>query len=133
MGAKHDAEVTQARIEARRAELHARIAVLKATWRERINPRVLVATGAALGFVLERVVTYRQHKPVIYNVDRRKRHKVKQGKSALVRLLPFAQLAATRWLADRAERPDEPQDQSPRSMSRAASSTPRRVNGLSRH
>ena len=133
MGARKDAATVATRIDARRAELRARIAVLKAGWRDYIDPKVLLATGAAVGFVLERVITYRRHKPVIYNVDRRGHHKVKQGKSALVRLLPFAQLAAARWLAERADNEPDDAGQSPRSMTRAASSAPRRVNGLSRH
>lgn len=131
MGLRNDIDDTERRIAARRIELRARVAALKSGWRERIDPRVLLLTGAAVGFVLEQLLAYRAQKPVVYQVDRRG-HKLKPGKSKLARVLPFAQLAAARWFASRQER-DEEAYQSPRSTSRAAHSRERRLNGLSRH
>ena len=130
MTLKSEAAEAERRVEARRVELRARIAALRAGWRDRIDPQALLAVGAAVGFVLERVITYRSHKPkVVEVVEERRREKAsKKRSSAMQRLLPLAQLAAVKWLDKRRE-----DDQSPRSMSRADHSVTRKGNGLARH
>ena len=88
------------------------------------------AVGAAVGFVLERVITYRSHKPKVIEVveERRREKPSKKRSSAMQRLLPLAQIAAVKWLDKRRE-----DAQSPRSMSRADHSVTRKGNGLVRH
>lgn len=129
MGLAHDVHEAERRVAARQVALHARVAALRAGWRDRINPRALLLVGAAAGFALQQILAYRSNKPVVYEVapDSQPRKKPKKP-SAVMRLLPLAHLAAASWLEHR--RAD---DQSPRSMSRADHSVKRTGNGLSRH
>ncbi len=138
MGLKQEVEEAERQVEIRSAQLQEHLYELRHTWRSRINPKALLLVGAAVGVILEQVVRYRSHKPVVYEVnpddDRppRKRSKHRASKAAhALHLLPIAQLAVRKWLAHKSER--ETLGQSPRSINFADHSMNRSGNGLSRH
>lgn len=132
MGLKHDVTEAQRQVEIRSAQLQEHLYAFRHSWRERIHPRALVLVGAAIGVVLEQVIRFRSHKPVVYEVTpgddqsprKRSKHRISKAAHAL-HLLPIAQLAVRKWLSQK--------DQSPRSTNFADHSIIRSGNGLSRH
>ena len=134
MGLKREVAEAERQVEIRSAQLQEHLYELRHTWRERINPRALLMVGAAVGVILEQVIRYRSHKPIVYEVTpgddqpprKRSKHRISKAARAL-HLLPLAQLAVRKWLADREA------GQSPRSINFADHSMKRKANGLSRH